>query len=75
MYFATMNSLRGMRLWLTSRVNLSDRGAAAVEYGLLVGLIAAVIVVAVALLGTDLNNLFGNTTNSICGTGTACTAP
>ena len=69
-----MNNLRGIRLWLTSRVNLSERGAAAVEYGLLVGLIAAVIVVAVALLGTDLSNLFDNTGTKICGTAN-CVAP
>ena len=35
-----------------------DRGATAVEYGLLVGLIAVVIIVAVALLGTKLDALF-----------------
>jgi pilus assembly protein Flp/PilA len=36
-----------------------DRGATAVEYGLLVGLIAVVIITAVTLLGTRLNALFG----------------
>ena len=35
-----------------------DRGATAVEYGLLVGLIAVVIIAAVTLLGTRLNALF-----------------
>jgi len=35
-----------------------DRGATAVEYGLLVGLIAAVIIVAVTLLGTKLDAFF-----------------
>lgn len=35
-----------------------DEGAAAVEYGLLVGLIAVVIIVAVGLLGGRLNVLF-----------------
>ncbi len=35
-----------------------DRGATAVEYGLLVGLIAVVIIVAVGLLGGQLNSLF-----------------
>ena len=35
-----------------------DRGATAVEYGLLVGLIAVVIIVAVGLLGGKLNGLF-----------------
>ena len=35
-----------------------DRGATAVEYGLLVGLIAVVIIVAVTALGTELRALF-----------------
>ena len=35
-----------------------DRGATAVEYGLLVGLIAVVIIAAVTLLGTKLDTLF-----------------
>ena len=36
----------------------SEKGATAVEYGLLVGLIAVAIIVTVALLGTQLNQLF-----------------
>lgn len=44
---------------LQTRVEGSkDRGATAVEYGLLVGLIAAVIIVTVGLLGTRINELF-----------------
>jgi pilus assembly protein Flp/PilA len=35
-----------------------DRGATAVEYGLMVALIAVVILIAVTLLGTNLNELF-----------------
>ena len=38
----------------------SDRGATAVEYGLMVALIAVVIIVAVTLLGTNLKSLFNN---------------
>ena len=38
--------------------NRKDRGATAVEYGLMVGLIAIVIIVGVALLGTNLQELF-----------------
>lgn len=37
-----------------------DRGATAVEYGLLVGLIAVVIIVGVALLGDNLAEMFEN---------------
>ena len=36
----------------------NDRGATAVEYGLMVALIAMVIIVAVGFLGTNLNTLF-----------------
>ena len=36
----------------------SEEGATAVEYGLMVGLIAAVIITAVALIGTNLDKLF-----------------
>jgi pilus assembly protein Flp/PilA len=38
----------------------SDRGATAVEYGLMVALIAVVIIVAVTVLGTNLSSLFQN---------------
>jgi len=43
----------------------SDKGATAVEYGLMVALIAIVIIVAVALLGTNLNTLFGKVAASV----------
>ena len=43
----------------------SDKGATAVEYGLMVALIAIVIIVAVALLGTNLNEFFGKVAASV----------
>jgi pilus assembly protein Flp/PilA len=43
----------------------SERGASAVEYGLLVALIAIAIIVAVTLLGGNLSNIFNKTANSI----------
>ncbi|GAA2736615.1 hypothetical protein GCM10009867_21650 [Pedococcus aerophilus] len=42
-----------------------ERGATAVEYGLMVGLIAIVIIVAVALLGTNLRDIFNTSATSI----------
>jgi len=42
-----------------------ETGASAVEYGLLVALIAAVIVVAVFALGTVINSTFTDTTDKI----------
>ena len=38
----------------------SEKGATAVEYGLMVSLIAVAIIVAVGLLGTELNTMFTN---------------
>jgi pilus assembly protein Flp/PilA len=51
---------------LTSRPAYhDDRGASAVEYGLLVALIAAVIVVAVTLIGTNLTSVFDKVAHAI----------
>ncbi|HEX2053408.1 MAG TPA: Flp family type IVb pilin [Actinomycetota bacterium] len=50
-----------MHLWLQYKIAEllnKEEGAAAVEYGLLVGLIAVAIIAAVALLGTKLDELF-----------------
>jgi pilus assembly protein Flp/PilA len=43
---------------LEGRLGTKDRGATAVEYGLLVGLIAVVIIAGVTLLGNNLLALF-----------------
>ena len=40
------------------RLKKEQKGATAVEYGLMVGLIAVVIITAVGFLGDDLNRLF-----------------
>ncbi len=48
---------------LQVRIATRDKGATAVEYGLLVALIAAVIVVVVATLGTRISTAF-NTVNT-----------
>ena len=42
-----------------------EKGATAIEYGLIAGLIAVVIVAAVTLLGTDLAAVFTGLTDSI----------
>ena len=42
-----------------------EDGATAVEYGLMVALIAGVIIVAVTLLGTNLNNTFNTVAKKI----------
>ena len=47
------------------RLGKATKGATAVEYGLLVALIAAVIIVAVTLLGSKLSALFNSISTSI----------
>jgi len=43
----------------------NQKGASAVEYGLLVALIAAVIVLAVLLLGDTIKNIFNDTSKCL----------
>lgn len=52
-YLATMYTLVGDRF-----EGRKERGATAVEYGLLVGLIAVAIIATLVLLGPRLNGLF-----------------
>ena len=54
-----MNQLEILAEYLKARFDVRDeRGATAVEYGLLVALIAAVIVAAVTTLGTGVKEAF-----------------
>ena len=48
-------------------VKNNQKGATAVEYGLIVALIAAVIVAVVALLGTEINAAFQTVLDEIQG--------
>ncbi len=43
----------------------SERGATAVEYGIMVSLIAVAIIVAVGLIGTNLSTMFGGVATKI----------
>ena len=52
-----------------------EDGASAVEYGLLVAGIAAVIVAVVFALGTVIKGSFTDTKDCIAGTSTSCAAP
>ena len=53
-----LNCFVSLTSFLAQRLGRDDRGATAVEYGLIVALIAAVIIGTVALLGTAVNNAF-----------------
>lgn len=52
-----------------------EKGATAVEYGLMVGLIAVVIIVAVTLLGKNLNSMFEGIAGKLSGSGSGTTTP
>ena len=55
-----------LRIMLNARLaKMDERGASAVEYGLLVAGIAAVVVGVVFLLGDTLSGVFQDTNNSI----------
>jgi pilus assembly protein Flp/PilA len=64
-YIAAM----GMLASVADRVERNEKGATAVEYGLMVALIAGVIILAVATLGNNLRDLFNTVANKITGTG------
>jgi pilus assembly protein Flp/PilA len=58
--------LEYLRIMLNARLaRMDERGASAVEYGLLIAGIAALIVVIVFAFGGVLSNIFGNTCNSV----------
>ena len=52
---------------LAARLRRDQRGATAVEYGIMVSLIAVVIIVAVTMLGSNLNSTFENVACSVKG--------
>ena len=60
--FATLVTLVS---FAQDRLKREEKGATAVEYGLMVGLIAVVIIAAVTLLGQDLLALFNRITAAL----------
>jgi pilus assembly protein Flp/PilA len=66
--YATLVSLVA---FAQDRLKRDEKGATAVEYGLMVGLIAVVIIGAVSLLGEQLLGLFEGVTDELGGTAPA----
>ncbi|WP_285248660.1 Flp family type IVb pilin [Pseudarthrobacter sp. efr-133-R2A-89] len=60
-----MVSMMAFVAGVKDRFTREENGATAVEYGLLVALIAAVIVVIVATLGTQINTAFTKISNEL----------
>jgi pilus assembly protein Flp/PilA len=54
-------------LSLYARLTAEDRGATAVEYGIMVALIAIVIILAVTAIGGNLQQTFNDVANAIQG--------
>ena len=50
---------------LLRRLWKDEAGVTAIEYGLIAALIAVIIITAVALVGTDLRNMFNTIANNI----------
>jgi pilus assembly protein Flp/PilA len=54
-----------LQLWINDRFDNRERGATAVEYGLMVGLIAVVIIGVVMTLGGQLGGLFDSVSDQL----------
>ena len=62
-----------LRIMLNARAaKMDERGASAVEYGLLIAGIAALIVVVVFAFGDNLQSIFKDTCESVAGAGNSC---
>jgi pilus assembly protein Flp/PilA len=68
-----LEQARTFSRWLVSRLGItSERGATAVEYGIMVALIAAVIIIAVVFLGRQTSRGFSCTADSVQNTTASC---
>ena len=59
-----------LRIMLAAKAAKTERGASAVEYGLLIAGIAALIVVIVFAFGDNIRDVFDQTCKSVAGGGT-----
>jgi pilus assembly protein Flp/PilA len=57
--------LLALYTWVATRVPRDEKGATAVEYGLMVTLIALVIITAVGLIGTNLDLKFDKVVDAL----------
>jgi pilus assembly protein Flp/PilA len=60
--FVTLNSFA---VSAKARLSREEKGATAVEYGLIIGLIAVAIIAVLVILGPQLAGLFGSVSDSI----------
>ena len=62
---STFTTLAALVSLAQDRLKREEKGATAVEYGLMVGLIAVVIIVAVTALGDNLSSMFDGIANEL----------
>ena len=62
-----------LRIMIAARTANSERGASAVEYGLLIAGIAALVVVIVFAFGDNIRDVFSETCDSVA-SGSGCTS-
>ena len=61
-----MHRIEKLSVWLAARLDVrSDRGASAVEYGIMISMIAAVVILAVIFLGQETSRTFSCTSDSL----------
>jgi pilus assembly protein Flp/PilA len=66
-------SMKQCARWVVARMGIrNERGATAVEYGIMVAMIAAVVIVAVVFLGKKTSESFSCTASNV-GAGSAAT--
>ena len=67
-----LQSTRAVSSWFVARLPIrSEKGATAVEYAVMVALIAAVIILAVVFLGRTASSTFSKTGTCVSTSGTA----
>jgi pilus assembly protein Flp/PilA len=68
-----MQRLASFRVWISARLDIKrDRGATAVEYGIMVATIAAVVILAVIFLGGETSRTFSCTGGSLSTSANKC---
>ena len=68
-----MSWARHVGVWFAARsIIKSERGATAVEYGIMVAMIAAVIIVSVIFLGKETSQTFSCTASSLSTSSNVC---
>jgi pilus assembly protein Flp/PilA len=66
-FWLSSTSLSGANMSKLQNFLREEDGAAAIEYGLLAGLIAVAIITTVGLIGSNLNRVFGYISTALIG--------